>query len=42
MDIHKVVTNIHRDVLAGQEGTPNQHHSVCDLPLTNGSILTIP
>ena len=42
IDTHKVVTKIHRNVLAGQEGTPNQHHSVGGLPSTNNNMLTIP
>ena len=28
MDTHKVVTGIHRNMLAGQEGTTGQNHSV--------------
>ena len=41
MDIHAVVTDIRRDVLAGQEGTLGQHQSVGGFPRTNNSILTI-
>ena len=42
MDIHAVVTNIDRNVLAGQEGTPSQYHSVGGLQFANKNTLTIP
>ena len=41
MDIHAVVTDIRRDVLAGQEGAPSQYHYVGGLQFTNKNTLTI-
>ena len=42
MNTHVMVLDIHRNVVAGQEGASGQHHSVGASPSANGRMLTTP